>query len=120
MTIASGAVLSICVKGMAVMICSFTSLLSTTTNSHGRVLQALGAIMAAGELGYGTCWCGCYPLEHRVEAMQKLLDVESIPFAVVAVGEADESPEAKGFLDETRVGGTLGRHGSHDRYADDS
>ncbi len=60
-------------------------------------------LLAAGELGYGSCWCGCYPPEHRVEAMQKLLDVESIPFAVVAVGEADESPEAKGFLDETRV-----------------
>lgn len=60
-------------------------------------------LLAAEELGYGTCWCGCYPVEQRVEEMQKLLDVSSVPFAVVAVGRAAETPDARGFLDETRI-----------------
>lgn len=60
-------------------------------------------LLAAKELGYGTCWCGCYPLERRVEDMKRILDVASVPFAVVAIGEADEAPEARGFLDESRV-----------------
>lgn len=60
-------------------------------------------LLAAKELGYGTCWCGCYPLERRVEDMQKILNVDSVPFAVVAVGVADEEPPARGFLDERKV-----------------
>ena len=60
-------------------------------------------LLAAKELGYGTCWCGCYPLEKRVEDMKQILDVSSVPFAVVAIGEADESPDARGFLDESKV-----------------
>lgn len=64
---------------------------------------AQNILLAAKELGYGTCWCGCYPLAHRVEEMQKLLTVNSIPFAVIAVGKAEETPAARGFLDEARI-----------------
>ena len=64
---------------------------------------AQNILLAAKELGYGTCWCGCYPLEHRVAEMQKILDVSSIPLAVIAVGKAEESPDARGFFDETKV-----------------
>lgn len=31
------------------------------------------------------------------------MDVTSIPLAVVAIGEADEDPDARGFFDEARV-----------------
>ena len=55
------------------------------------------------ELGYGTCWCGCYPVTKRVEGLQKVLDVTSIPLAVIAVGKVDETPDAKGFYDSSRV-----------------
>lgn len=64
---------------------------------------AQNILLAAKELGYGTCWCGCYPLAHRVEEMKKILDVSSIPLAVIAVGKAEETPAARGFFDETRV-----------------
>ncbi|MBD5458625.1 MAG: nitroreductase family protein [Lachnospiraceae bacterium] len=64
---------------------------------------AQNILLAAKELGYGTCWCGCYPLEQRVAEMQRILDVSSIPLAVIAVGKAEESPDARGFFDETRV-----------------
>ena len=39
----------------------------------------------------------------RAEALQKVLDVTSIPLAVVAVGKAAESPQARGFYDPSRV-----------------
>ncbi|HJC57545.1 MAG TPA: nitroreductase family protein [Candidatus Eisenbergiella intestinipullorum] len=60
-------------------------------------------LLQATELGYGTCWCGCYPARNRAEELQKVLDVTSIPLAVVAVGKADEAPDARGFYDPSRV-----------------
>lgn len=60
-------------------------------------------LLQAVELGYGTCWCGCYPAMERVEALQKILDVSSVPVAIVAVGVPDESPAPRGFYDPSRV-----------------
>lgn len=64
---------------------------------------AQNILLAAKDMGYGTCWCGCYPIESRVEAMQKILQVSSIPLAIIALGVPDEAPEAKGFLDKSRI-----------------
>lgn len=60
-------------------------------------------LLAATELGYGTCWCGVYPMEERVNAIRDVLGVDSSPFSIVAMGVADETPAARGFYDETRV-----------------
>ncbi len=60
-------------------------------------------LLQALDLGYGTCWCGCYPVNERVERMQELLDVDSVPMAVVALGEPEEEPKQKGFFDPERV-----------------
>lgn len=60
-------------------------------------------LLQAKELGYGSCWCGCYPVMERVTAIQEILHTTSIPVAVVAVGKADETPEARGYFDPSRV-----------------
>lgn len=60
-------------------------------------------LLQALDLGYGTCWCGCYPSEPRTSLVREVLGCESIPVAIIAVGKADESPAAKGYYDETRV-----------------
>lgn len=75
---------------------------------HGFWPQDCGAaieniLLQATALGYGTCWCGCYPTEPRTSQVQEVLGCESIPVAIVAVGVPDESPARKGFYDETRV-----------------
>lgn len=44
-----------------------------------------------------------YLFVHRVEGMQKILAVSSIPLAVIAAGKAEETPDARGFFDEARV-----------------
>lgn len=60
-------------------------------------------MLQALDLGYGSCWCGAYPRSERVEGLQKLLGITSIPVAIVAVGVPDEEPEAKGYYDASRV-----------------
>ena len=60
-------------------------------------------ILQAEDLGYGTCWCGMYPIQHRVEKALALLRVTSIPYALIAVGVPDQAPEARGFFDPSRV-----------------
>lgn len=67
----------------------------------GAAIQNL--LLQAKELGYGTCWCGCYPVMDRVQTLQGILDVTSLPMAVIAVGVPDEEPAARGFYDESRV-----------------
>ncbi len=60
-------------------------------------------LLQALDLGYGTCWCGCYPAQPRADEVQKVLGCTGIPVALVAVGVADESPAARGFYDPERV-----------------
>ena len=60
-------------------------------------------LLAALELGYGTCWCGVYPAKGRAEKVREVLGVESVPQAIVALGRADETPEARGFFDPGKV-----------------
>lgn len=60
-------------------------------------------LLQATDLGYGTCWCGFYPVMERVEKLRDLLKVSSVPLAVIAVGEADEEPKTRGFFDKERV-----------------
>ena len=60
-------------------------------------------LLQAVELGYGTCWCGCYPVMDRVEQVREILQVTGVPVAIVAVGVPDESPAPRGFFDPQRV-----------------
>ena len=91
---------------LAIVICGRPDL--QTGICEGYFPQDCGAaaqniLLAAAELGYGTCWCGVYPSEARVDAVRKIVDVTSVPFAVIALGVPDDAPAARGFYDEERV-----------------
>ena len=60
-------------------------------------------LLQAKALGYGTCWCGCYPSMDRVQKLQEILQTKSIPVSIVAIGTADETPAARGYFDTARV-----------------
>ncbi len=60
-------------------------------------------LLQAWELGYGSCWCGVYPREERILSITKLLNIDGIPFNVIAVGVPDEAPAARGFFDSEKV-----------------
>jgi nitroreductase len=81
-----------------------------TGNPVGYFPQDCGAatqniLLEAVSLGLGCCWCGVYPREERIASIRKLFNIEEpkIPFNVIAIGTPDESPERRGFFDETRV-----------------
>lgn len=93
---------------LAIVVCGRPELSQSACRGNEFWPQDCGAavqnlLLAAKELGYGTCWCGCYPIMERVQMMQEVLDVTSVPLAVIAVGAADESPAARGYYDEARV-----------------
>ena len=60
-------------------------------------------LLQASGLGYGSCWCGIYPKKPLVEKFTNLLNITSIPFALITIGTPSEIPPAKGFYDETRI-----------------
>ena len=59
-------------------------------------------LLQAVDLGYGACWCGCWP-SPRISKIQDILGVQSVPVALVAVGVPDEDPPARGFYQPERV-----------------
>jgi nitroreductase len=62
-------------------------------------------LLEAASMGLGTCWCGVYPREARVAAINELLNITEpkLAFAIIAVGVSDEAPEARGFFEESKV-----------------
>ena len=60
-------------------------------------------LLAARGMGYGTCWCGCYPTQPHTDDVKKAIGCDSVPVGIVAVGVPDEEPAAKGFYDAERV-----------------
>lgn len=60
-------------------------------------------LLQSTALGYGSCWCGIYPREERVQEFKDAFEIKSIPMALVVIGKAAENPPKRGFYDETRV-----------------
>lgn len=60
-------------------------------------------LLQALDLGYGTCWCGIYPRENRVENYRNEFNITSLPLGLVIIGTADEEPQPRGFYDESKV-----------------
>lgn len=91
---------------LAIVVCGRPDLQEGRCNAFwpqdcGAAIENL--LLQATELGYGTCWCGIYPVEERVKMLREILDVTSTPLAVVAVGRPAEEPTARGYFDAERV-----------------
>ena len=59
-------------------------------------------LLQAVDLGYGACWCGCWP-SPRISKLQELLNTQSVPVALIAVGAPDEDPAPRGFYQADKV-----------------
>lgn len=68
-------------------------------------VAAQNILLQATSMDLGACWCGIYPREDRVTKFRKLFDIDEqkIPFCILAVGTPDESPDRRGFYDDTKV-----------------
>lgn len=62
-------------------------------------------LLTATSLGLGTCWCGVYPVEVRVERVQKILNLEPniVPLALIHVGYPDCELEPRTQYDPENV-----------------
>jgi len=60
-------------------------------------------LLQAAAMGLGACWCGVYPRDKYVADFKALLDIESLPFNVIAVGVPDENPDPRGGYDKNKV-----------------
>lgn len=61
-------------------------------------------LLEAVGLGYGTCWCGFYPVMERVAKLQTLLEIrDATPLAVIALGVPDEAPAMRGHYEAEKV-----------------
>lgn len=68
-------------------------------------------LLQAAGLGYGACWCGCWP-SPRAADIQGILGTQAVPVALIAVGVPDEEPPARGFYDPAKVTWLRGREGN--------
>lgn len=61
-------------------------------------------LQAAG-MGIGTCWCGVMPRTELMQAIAKILDIESplAPFNIIAVGVPAGPVEQRGFYDKSLI-----------------
>jgi nitroreductase len=63
-------------------------------------------LLQAASMGLGTCWCGVYPKEKRIEEVRTVLNLTDkaiLPFNIIAVGVPDQNPKARGFYEERKV-----------------
>ena len=62
-------------------------------------------LLAAADMGLGTCWMGVAPRDDRMEPVKRLLGIPNgiEPFNMIAVGYADEKPPAADRYDPKKV-----------------
>jgi len=93
----------------AIVVCGNPSIANNTAGKMYWVQDCSAAIenilIAAVGLGLGTVWIGIYPLESRITAMRKVLNLpEAVtPLGAVYVGYPAEQKEARTQYDEHRV-----------------
>jgi nitroreductase len=53
-------------------------------------------LLEAQDLGIGSCWCGVYPYEERMDPIRKLFGIPEgmYPFSIIALGYPDEEKPA--------------------------
>jgi nitroreductase len=62
-------------------------------------------LLAIHALGYGAVWTGCYPMQDRVSAIQKLFSIPSdvIPLAIIVLGKPMEKKAPEDRFKQERV-----------------
>ncbi|MCC8168661.1 MAG: nitroreductase family protein [Clostridiales bacterium] len=60
-------------------------------------------LLAAANLGYGSCWVGLYPDERKAQMVKDLLKCESVPFSAAVIGIPDEDVRPREEADVERI-----------------
>ncbi len=91
--------------GCAIVICENTH---NTYGKYGPIDTSLAAqnmMLAAYELGYGTCYCGTYTDELWVDEFKKTLNIpnEIIPFGFIVIGTALKTQNQPERVEEHKI-----------------
>ena len=62
-------------------------------------------LLMATSLGLGTCWCGIFPIEERINTVKEILQLDDhiIPLGLIHVGYPDNELEERTQYDETNI-----------------
>ncbi|MCL2376018.1 MAG: nitroreductase family protein [Defluviitaleaceae bacterium] len=95
---------------VTIVICALADEQAKNDIARGFYPQDCGAatqniLLQATEMGLASCWCGVYPKEPIVAAVREILALpeDEIPFNIIAIGEADDTPKMRGFYDVEKV-----------------
>jgi nitroreductase len=95
---------------LAILVCADIDREMFKTLSIGYFVQDCSAateniLIAAYALGLGSVWLGVYPVEERITALRKMLNLplNIIPFSLIALGFSDEEKEDVLRYDEARI-----------------
>ena len=66
-------------------------------------------LIAATKMGFGSCWCGIYPINERVSAVNKILNIENdnFAFSIIALGYPKNMDD---FKDKNKFSMDLVKH----------
>ncbi len=73
---------------------------------HDAAAATENILLAATDLGLGTCWCGVYLQENVLRDVQDLLSLprnKIIPFSLIKIGYPDEEREPHAGYEPARV-----------------
>jgi nitroreductase len=62
-------------------------------------------LLMATSLGLGTCWCGVFPIDERVEKVREILNIDKslMPLGLIHVGYPDCEMEERTQFDDNNI-----------------
>ncbi len=86
----------------SLLVCGRDDLSEFWQQDCGAAIENL--LLEAHSMGYGTCWCGVYPIQSRMDAVRGIVGpTDGIPMALIALGVPDESPACRGSYEPEKV-----------------
>jgi nitroreductase len=85
-----------------IVVYALTDLSEYWQQDCGAAIQNI--LLSAAGLGYGTCWCGVYPHQKNVDAVNEIVGpAKGTPIAFINMGVSGESPVQRGKYEPEKV-----------------
>jgi len=92
--------------GTAIVVCADAAINDNITHLTQDTAAAIqNILLAAHDMGLGSCWCGLYDNVERREGIKALCGIEDaniLPMSIVVVGNTDDAPATPDRVDASR------------------
>jgi len=91
--------------GLAIVVCADIEKQTGNFFPQDCAAATQNILLQSAELNLGTCWCGVYPKEDKVEEFREIFELPEniVPFCIIALGAPDEEFGSRGFYEESKV-----------------